>query len=131
MNPIVAGALAGVIVGIPSFVIAVVTLRQTRASHKDTMVLEERRVGREEFDSVTRELRESLDDEKTARIAAEQRAQSAETRSVEAERRAVEAEQRAVRTERRVTQLEGALRAAEIPVPPCETQEPSDDLAPR
>ena len=118
MNPVVAGALAGLIIGLPTFLISVGTLRQNRASQRATNALETRRVSRDEFETLKTELRAQLEDAKNARVAAEQRATAAEERAARAEERAHSAEQTAERLERRVAQLEDAMRAVPIEVPP-------------
>lgn len=87
--------------------------------------LEERKVNREDFDAITRELRTSiaelrieLNAAESAREAAETRANLADTRAERAEARALKAERAAQRLEHRVTQLEDVLRANDMTIPP-------------
>lgn len=133
MSPEVATVLSALVVAGFSAVVGIVTLRQNRKGAKATEALEqkntelaERTVAKEEFDSIVRELRESLNTVKAdlreveqemeteveARRAAERRAAEAERRAAAAERRAEDAERRGVELERRVGDLERELREA-------------------
>jgi len=115
-----AGALAGIVVGLPASVISFLVYRQTRASQRDTKVLETGKlvvsekavnldvlvasVDRLEKDLVA--VRGELDEEKSARGNAERRASDAEGRAAAAERRASAAEDKVGRLEQRVAELE-------------------------
>lgn len=99
--------------------------RANRASEADRLDLEERKVNREDFDAITRELRTSLAEmdrklnaAESAREAAETRANLADSRAERAETRALRAERAAQRLEKRVTQLEAVLRENGMPIPP-------------
>lgn len=113
-----------------------VIARANRATAADQLVvqqradadrheLEERKVNREDFDAITRELRASLAEmdrklnaAESAREAAETRANLADRRAERAEERARLAERAAQRLERRVSQLETVLRENGMPIPP-------------
>jgi chromosome segregation ATPase len=86
-------------------------LAAQRKADADRHELEERKVNREDFDAITRELRASLAEMDRKLTLAEQARNTAESR-------AATAEQRADRLERRVTQLEEVLRENHMTIPP-------------
>lgn len=99
--------------------------RSTTRAQVAANELEERKVNREDFDAITRELRASLVEmdrklnaAESAREAAETRANLADARAERAEARAAAAERAAQRLEKRVSQLEDVLRANDMTIPP-------------
>lgn len=85
---------------------------------QDRNDLEERKVNREDFDAITRELRASIAELRMELNAAESAREAAEQRALLSDRRAERAEERARLLERRVSQLESILRDNGMPIPP-------------
>jgi predicted RNase H-like nuclease (RuvC/YqgF family) len=135
VNAAIYSTLLTVIGGV---VIALITKRQNERGQRATTALAERTVDREEFDSITRELRQTITDlrddlkamrdelaeEVEERRKADDRAAEAERRADDAVRRADVAERRVDRLQRRVDQLERVLRDRHIPVPPVLDSDP-------
>lgn len=83
--------------------------------------LSERTVDREQFDSITRELRASIADLRKELATERDMRAAAELRAVSSEARERALETRVSAAEGRVTQLETAMRAANMIVPPPRT----------
>lgn len=117
-------ALCGLIGGVAA---SIVSSRATERATNAQRQIDERKVSREDFDSITANLWKSigalqveLEDERKARATAEHRAELADERAAAADRRAHGAETYAHGLERRIEQLESALEANNLTVPPAE-----------
>lgn len=111
---------AAIIVGVPTIVVGLATVRQNRRGAQTTSALETGKLDLARFEAFEKrsdealarsdrridELEEQLATEKSAREQAEKRAAAAEVRAAAAERRTSEAVERAGRAESRVAELE-------------------------
>ena len=132
MTTAIALVVVAVITGLFTLAATLVTKRADRRAQAVIAGLETRKVDREEFDSITRELRAELDrmrtelaTERRARAKSDERASAAELRAAHAEQRAADAERAGAaatrKLARRVAQLERAMRERDIPIPDPES----------
>jgi NAD-specific glutamate dehydrogenase len=112
------GVASALVVAVGGLVVSLVTNRNNRRGQQSTSEIEGRRVGRDEFDSITRELRESLDDVKKELADERDLRAKSDERAAAADERAKTATAATRRLVRRVEQLENVLRDHDMPVPP-------------
>lgn len=118
MTPAIATLVGGLCAAISALVASGLTKRTADRARIAQAEIDERKVNREDFDSITANLWKSigqleaqLTDERAARV-------TAENRAIAAESRAQAAETSVHRLEDRVSQLEAVLEQHNMPIPP-------------